>query len=74
MADGLVEFFDTLLSQFDSKKPRHNPNHITGRYTLRFAIIVHTNFWTVLILVPVQGTKISAVLKFIRLRYSKVKF
>ena len=35
------------------------------------AILVRTNFWTVLILVTKQVTKISIRLKLIRLRYTK---
>ena len=34
------------------------------------AILVRTNFWTVLILVTRQVTKISTQLKLIRLRYT----
>ena len=34
--------------------------------TLRFAIIVRTNFWTLIILVPKHGTKISTVQKLVR--------
>jgi hypothetical protein len=36
------------------------------------AILVRTNFWTVLILVTKQVTKISTQLKLIRLRYTKI--
>ena len=41
--------------------------------TLRFAIIVRTNFRTILILVPKQGTKISTVQKLVRTIIANLK-